>query len=116
MRNKSFSFEQGSSGGIKRAQFSSGKGLMKSTKMSQATNPFRLDESAEQDENEESRSDAPLKREEARIYEEMIERLRHECQEYELTIVEQDKELEALRQIVELSPSSSNRQHSTRAD
>ena len=93
MRNKSFSFEQGSSAGVKRAQFSSGKGYLKSAKnqMSQqhATNPFRLEESAEQEDEEQGESPrSPLKQEEARIYEEMIERLRHECHEYELTIVE----------------------------
>jgi len=43
------------------------------------------------DQSESPRS--PLRLEEVKLSNEMIDRLRAECQEYELTIIEQDKEL-----------------------
>jgi hypothetical protein len=36
---------------------------------------------------------SPLRLEEVKLCNEMIDRLRAECQEYELTIVEQDREI-----------------------
>jgi hypothetical protein len=47
---------------------------------------------------------SPLRLEEVKLCNEMIDRLRAECQEYELTIVEQDKELQQLREMVVSSP------------
>jgi hypothetical protein len=37
---------------------------------------------------------------------EMIDRLKAECREYELLIVEQDKEIEQLREVIKTNPNN----------
>ena len=77
----------------------------------QTSSPMKIDESLHSHEQsqsdeyqnqkfQEESQESPLRLEDVKICNEMIGRLKPECNEYELTIVEQDREIVQLREII----------------